>query len=352
MLENKVKRDYKFIEKQIGSFNLDLSGLTIFTELGTNNYAYTPIICALSGAEKVYAISNSSQYGTLEDNIANYRNILDILNISDRVDMVEIVTDKKKEYLKKSDIITNLGFLRPITQTDISYMKSTSVIPLMYETWEFRNEDIDINACKEKEILVLGVNEEKLDILNYSGFLACKMLFDVDCGVCNDTILLLGSGRIGKNIANFFCSNKINFVWINYYDYTADHSVYIDLFDVIIVAEMNKNTELIGKNGFISIDEICKKNPLIQIVHICGNIDSYEIRNRGISLYPEIVKPFGYMSETMNNVDPKATIKLIVGGLKTGEIMVRNRLKYDFNTAYTKSISNSFIDDFKGGYVN
>ena len=91
---------------------------------------------------------------------------------------------------------------------------------------------------------------------------------------------------------------------------------------------------------------------MVQIIHICGNIDIKDIAFHKLQVYPEPVMPFGYMSTTVNHLDPKATLQLLIGGLKVGEIMARNRLKYDFITAYKKSITNPLINDFDGGFIN
>ena len=48
---------------------------------------------------------------------------------------IKIHTVKTLDIVSRADIVTNLGFVRPIDKRFISYMKSTAVVPLMFETW-------------------------------------------------------------------------------------------------------------------------------------------------------------------------------------------------------------------------
>lgn len=354
-----LKRCEKFIKSRIALFNLDLTDLTVYTELGTGNYAFTCIIAAMANAKKVYAISRTSRFGTFEDNLDKLEYITRTLNIQNIRDKIEVVNEKRKEHLQKADIVTNSGFIRPIDQNTLSMMKPTAVIPLMYETWEIRKEDIDLDYCRSNDILVLGVNEEcpPMDIMRYSGFLVSKLMFECGLGTHKDKILVFGSGRLGNNIANFMRVNGIDFRWISlddnireenkpYLSKIRDIKRELSEFDVVIIAEHYHNIEILGKNGIIKTEELSEKNPLIQIIHVCGNVDINDIKQHGLNIYPEPVMPFGYMTTSADYLGPKATVELNTAGLKVGEIMARNRLKYDLVKAYKESIKHHLVDDF------
>ncbi len=118
-------------------------------------------------------------------------------------------------------------------------------------------------------------------------------------------------------------------------------------FDTIIIGEHYHNTEIVGKNGIIKTKELSKKNPLVQIIHVCGNVDVNEIKKYSLMIYPNNPKPFGYMTVSADYLGSKAAIELNIAGLKVGEIMARNRLKYDLTRAHKESTKNKLIDDFK-----
>ena len=151
MEDTYIKRCGKFIRNRIAEYHLDLSDLTVCTELGSRNYAFTCVIAALANAKKVYAITRSSRYGTREENCNTLKKITNLLNIGDKIKVVE---QKNKDFLQEVDILTNSGCVRPIDKETIDYLKPTAVIPLMWETWEFRKEEIDIDSAKQKGILI------------------------------------------------------------------------------------------------------------------------------------------------------------------------------------------------------
>ena len=75
--------------------------------------------------------------------------------------------------LEDVDILTNTGFLRPINKKLIKALTPKCVIPLMWEPWEFRPEEIDIDACVERGIKVYGTNEAdpRLKTMDYIGWI-------------------------------------------------------------------------------------------------------------------------------------------------------------------------------------
>ena len=358
-----IKRTEKFIRERIKFYNLNLTDLVVYTEVGSGNYAFTPIIALLANTKEVYAIGKDSHFGSFTD-IQSYLNrIISMVNVNHG--RIKVISGKRPEHLKKADIVTNSGFVRPIDRKTLANMKPTAVIPLMWETWEFRKEEINLEYARKKGILVLGTNESALgkNILNYRGFLVAKLFFDCGMGLHEDKVLLIGSGRLGAHIAHFFRVTGVNFQWLTF-DSDVDNKLrkylieakdvngILPNIDAIVIAEHFHKIELIGRKGIIKVEQLTKQNPLIQIIHICGNVNLDDINEFKLIVYPKIVKPFGFMTVTGDYIGPKVTLELNITGLKVGEIMARNRLKYDLKRAYEESIKNPLIDDFPGGYLN
>lgn len=355
------KRKRQFIRKTIQKFGLNLDGLTVFTEAATGNYKYTAIIAALAGAEQVFAVTADSKYGKKEAVRAQTLKEAKELGVDNKV---TILFERDKDRLSKSDIVTNSGFVRPITREMVSYMKPTAVIPLMWETWEFRAEELDLEACREREILVMGTNEHHplLDLFRSNGFLICKLLFDKGFDVYKDNLLLIASGHIGDSAADFFISNDISFDRVVFDDKVPEHQrafvrsrdgVIINLptYDAIIIAEHHHNVDILSRKGVIPVDLLKEKNPLIQIIHICGSINKDDIVREGLAVYPEDIMPFGYMGVSPDYLGPKTLLELNTAGLKVGEVMARCRLRgMSIKDTIEYTIKNSPAMDFEGGF--
>jgi hypothetical protein len=362
MNEIYIQRCGRFIRNRIVEYNLDLSGLTVATELGSGNYAFTCAIAALANAEKVYAISRTSRFGTFEQNCGDLEQIISNLNIENKI---TVVNNKNSQILQDADILTNSGFVRPIDREVIDDLKPTTVIPLMWETWEFRREEIDLPYARNKGILILGTNESKLgiNIFGYRGFLVSKLFFECGLELHTDRVLLIGSGRLGNHLAKFFLINNINFRWISFDECLPDElnkfivhqneaSNILHNLDAIIFAEHMHPIELLGKNGVINASKLSHCNPLVQLIQICGCIDKEEVDKNSLAIYPKDILPFGHMTVSADYLGPKATLELNTAGLKVGEIMARNRRRYDLKEAYCRSIVHNIVDDFPGGFMS
>ena len=146
-----VKRAIKIIKQYNEILNFNLKGYTILTEVGSNHYLYSPIIPLLCGADHVFAFIKDTKFGKAADIRQQCIEIANFLGLTNKLTIGE--NNFEYEWLTKSDIVTNSGMLRPIDKKKLSYFKKGSVIPLMFEAWEFRDSDLDIAECKK-----LGIN--------------------------------------------------------------------------------------------------------------------------------------------------------------------------------------------------
>ena len=357
-IEQERKRE--FVRRAIKKFRLNLEGLTVFTEAATGNYKYTPIIAALAGAKHVFAFTANSKYGEKEEVKKQTLKEAEEIGVTNKL---SVIFDKDASCLCKSDIITNSGFVRPITREMISFMKPTAVIPLMWETWEFRPEDLDLTACEEKGILVMGTDEHhpSLNLFRSIGFKICKLLFDAGFSVYQDNLLLVASGDYGDSIADFFINNGISFdrlvldnrasqrqeSFIRTHEEVIRH---LGKYEVLIVAEMYNNVDILSAQGLIPTGLLRRVNPLIQIIFVCGAVGSDDIAKEGLAMYPPDVTPFGHIRISAEYLGWKPTLELITAGLRVGEVMVRSRL-LGMSTSETISVAlrNSPAQAFEEG---
>lgn len=345
-------RVFHLINNAINTFNLNLSGLTVLTEAASGYYVVTPLIATLAGADKVFAVTKDSRYGKAVDvkeftlKLAKERNV---------DNQIEVVFNKAPDILRQADIITNLGFVRPIDKEMIEHLKPTAVIPLMWETWEFREEDLDLSECRRKGIMVLGTNErvKELDIFAYVGYLAVKLAFELDIEIYQSKVVVVGSGVFGESCVKVFDKLDANLKYIdlserNSLKTEAAKSMLRDV-ELIVLVEHHSQTRIIGDDGQITVDELLELSPHLSIVHIAGNIDREAINRASLPCAPHRSAPPGYMSVATDYLGPKPLVDLHTAGLKVGEAMARTRLAgFDPIEAERKVLSNlPFVMGFK-----
>lgn len=318
--EKRWTRAIRIMNKVIKNVDLDLSNMVIITEIASGNYIFTPFIAGLAGAKKVFAFTKDSHYSTIEKILSDGKNLQDFTGL----DNIEIITELTPDIISQTDIITNMGLLRPIDEVFISHMKETAVIPLMYEAWELRESDIDMNACFNKGVPVMGTNEchISLEVFDYCGPLAVKICFEADLEVMGNNIAIYSNDAFGTAIekclsdigASSCCFDEPNNIDLHF----------LSGADALILAQMND-----AKNIFQweSIRSALLQNPSIKIIQFIGIGDISILKEMDIEYYPFRVVGQNRMAFTFSHLGPLPVISLIAGGFKVGEIMARIRLQ-------------------------
>ena len=318
------------IRRSIEKFNLNLTGFTVLTEAASGNYIVTPLIAAASGAAKVFAYTKDSRYGCVEEVKKETNRLAERMGITN----IEIITSLEQIDLTKIDILTNTGFLRPINKHLIQKLSSSCVIPLMWEPWEYRPSELDIEACLQRHIKVYGTNEDdkRLRTKEYIGFVALHLLLSYHHTPLSSKVLILGCSYFTVHIENVLSVNGYDYIVLNSYDTPIDTST----FHAIIIAEHYNPMELIGPEGFIKTSEL---NSSIDLIHICGNINVSHVAFRHTPKHPA---SFGYMSYTADYMGSHVVCDLHAAGLYVAQGMLKaNKLKLP-PIAYKKYLETTY----------
>lgn len=326
MTPRNTDRCLKLIHQSLCTFGLDLEGLTVLTEAASGYYMLTPFIAALAGAARVYLIAKDSRFGRADDVLRHTLSLAAEWNVDRKL---SVFHKNDKQVWDQLDIVTNLGFVRPIDRSFVQNLNRRAVIPLMWETWEYRPEDLDLEACRAKGICVLGTNEDipELRTHEYVGKIAVKLLYSEDIEILGCRILVIGNGSFGYRVkhalekagaaVNLYGSRKL----------AGRERLYAQLerADAIVIAEHEDRRMLVGNGGMLTAREIKEINPAIVVAHICGNIDIESIRCAGIRCVPDPIAKVGYMSKTTDYLGPKPLIDLHAAGLSVGQHLAQAR---------------------------
>jgi len=110
----------KLISNTIDLLELDLTGFTVLTEAASGYYAVTPVIAAMAHADRVIALTSDSPYASVQEVISQTRALEQACEQNGRI---EIHSKRSPDLFSQADIITNLGFVRPIDNDIISLLK-------------------------------------------------------------------------------------------------------------------------------------------------------------------------------------------------------------------------------------
>jgi len=368
------EKDVKFIEKtkeiifdSIKKINLDLTGLVILTEAATGNWIFTPLIAAFSNAKKVICFTKDSKYGSKEQIIKNFKEILQFLKLDGKI---HTYTKRDPKIIYEADIITNIGLVRPINKKFIQSMKETAVISLMWEPWEFREEDIDLFECWKKQIPILGVNEHNsiLDIMKYDGQAIIKIIKDHKITLENKKVILVGENlsalymynalhNIGSKVflVSRLLKNECEQMGIKVIGKALQEeqiTPYLKDCDVIIINSIPIKDEIIGEKT-LNPNKLKKLSPNVSIFVYFGQVDYEKIKLSGLLYFPTEKPKEGHMSWTIDILGSKPTIELNSLGLKVGEILAKNRLSGNSKLETERiSLKSPFCLDFNQDQKN
>lgn len=347
-------RERRLISEAVDKLELDLSGLVVLTEAAAGRYACTPLICATAGCDRVLALTRDSEYGSAEQVTRDTMAAAAEMGFSDKI---KVITETTQEMLGSADIVTNLGFVRPIRRSVVEKLKATAAVPVMFETWEFREEDLDLSACWEHGICVLGTNEEHgaIRILDYLGPLVAKKLFDEGIEIIGARLVVLGRGKFF-----FKVSQSLERMGAGVMRWQADvEEAYQETVseerlrslkgvDAVIVADEPTSARcVVGKGGFVCGDDLATHCPDAVVVHLAGTVSREELEASGITCVPTSPPAPGHMGWSLSELGPKPVIDLHAAGLKVGELLTRARLDgLPPDEATASALGNPVCQDF------
>jgi hypothetical protein len=304
----------RLVRDAVDRCRLDLSGRVVLTEAATGAYVVTPVLAALAGA-RVYAVTCATVYGSVEDVARETGDLADLLGVRERID---IVTEKSREVVARADIVTNSGHVRPIDRTMIGWMKPTAVIPLMYEAWEFRPDDVDIAACRRHGIRVAGTDERApdADVFSFLGILAVKLLLDAGIPVHGSRLLVLCDNPFAPFLARGLAG--------------AGAAVDVGAGLAMVSPEASYDALLValrpGRRPVLSATDVAvvaRRWPGAVVAQFWGDLDRPVLAAHDVPVWPPAAPAPGHMGILLSAVGPDPIVRLQAAGLKVGELLSR-----------------------------
>lgn len=328
--------------KRVKALDLDLRGKTVLTEAASGAYVVTPLLAALAGA-RVFAYTRTTRYGTVEEIFANTKKHADQYTGGQLdITLIEKITP---EIIAQADVITNSGHLRPLSREMLSHAKDSLVIPLMYEAWEWRDADMDIDYIRQRGFRIGATNERhpEVDVFNYLGDMALKQIFDAGITPYKNKFVLVCNNDFGPFIAkvvarvcdglavidkneNKYKYNIPNVEWIGQFPAVNVPAAYRDA-EAIIFTAYPFDKDWIGDATPIAVEQIKSAFSDPFILRYCGDVNPAVLDREGLRYFPAHVHS-GHMGVLPSAVGYDPIIRLQAGGLKSAEALLTGQHSY------------------------
>ena len=311
----------RLIQKTIKSLELDLTGGRVLTEAASVVYASTAVIAAAAGAE-VYALTANSPYGTIPEVLQQVTTMAD--SVGAGRDRIHILTDRSS-VPRGLNIITNLGFVRPVDVDLLERLAPDGAVSYMCEAWEVREGDVDLAACDRMGVPVAGVWEDfdQLNVFRSCGQLAVKMCFEAGLEVAGNRLIVISGDKFGPTIA---LALEANLASVSSISSASDLSEsLVAEADAIIVADYSTGAAILGGGAGPSIADLKRWNPELTVIQFAGVNDVALLREAEVRVFPDQQLQPHRMAFTLAHLGVRPTILLHTAGLKVGELLWRAR---------------------------
>ena len=304
-----VERIVTLIREAKERVGLDLRDMTVLTEAATGAYGVTAPLAALAGAKRVHCLARSSRYGLAKKAGDWTHELAARLGVEESITIAESLPDK----IETVDIVTNSGHLRPIGAHIIGRLHRGAVIALMFEAWELREADIDVSACREYGIRIVGVNErhDSVDVLSYLGPLCIGQLQGAGLPVYRNRIAVL----CDNDFAPFILRTLVG-VGAHASLYEDVQSLRSERWDCIVVALHPGPAPRIGPAEAALLGQRAHGALVAQF---WGDIDRDALTRNGLKITPCTAPSPGHMAVLLSEIGPDPIVRLQSGGLRAAE---------------------------------
>jgi len=309
------KRTARSISTRIAALALDLRGLHVLTEGATGVYAVTPVLAAAAGA-RVTALTRASRHGSVDDVRRQVHELAAELQVADRIEIVESLSAAE---IARADLVTNSGHLRPLDAAFVAKMKPGAAIALMYESWELRSTDVDVEACRAAGIRVGGTNEQHpaVGVFEYLGVLVLQALLQAGHALVDERALLVCDNAFGPFVRGTLEANGVRV------RNSADgQDALAEDWDFVVIAA----TPPLSGGQPVRVAEL--RTSLF--CQLWGDVEdrNNEARDGGVRWVPEQEPAAGHMGLKLEWLGPDPVTRLQAAGLKCGEVMLRGSEKF------------------------
>ena len=325
----------------IQDLNIQLQNECVLTEAASGAYACTPVLAALSGAD-VHAFARDSKYGSARESINEVQALAEQCGVSGRI---HFHTEKNEMPWERSTVVTNSGALRPLDSTILERISSSCRIPLMFEAWEFRSQDLDLDFCKSKGIRVAGTSERhpQVDVFGYLGDMVVRLIQDAKQTPYRNKFIVVSN----NDFTSYLCKPLVSMsAAVGVYcplEYRSEienlGATYLGDWNVTEIPIEWKSASAVIYTGSPFSENLWGTFPLLNfniwktlssplLLRFAGDVREADLVQHEINFHPENV-PAGHMGILPSAIGWDPIIRLQAGSLKVAELMKTNEAHYN-----------------------
>jgi hypothetical protein len=306
----------------VARMHIDLAGMRVLTEAATGPFASTALLAALGGASDVVAVTRDSSWGTASEAFRAVGRLVEHCGVGARIRFHE---GYARDVAAGCDVVTNLGFVRPIDRAMIEVLGTNAAVALMWEPWEFRAGEIDVVALRDRGVPIVATAEAHADVrtFDYLGPTVARLLLNGGIEVMRSRLLVLGSDPFGNAVAAWLAAAGAVVAPTDPERWAASIIDAAMPFDALVVVEHRDHRSIVDSRHHAALDVMRRSGS--PIVRVAGVVDHHVLRAHGVVLLPDVDVEAGFMAVTTAHVGARSVVDLHAAGLKAASLVVQAR---------------------------
>ncbi|MCT7375586.1 hypothetical protein [Chelativorans salis] len=309
-----MPRVLSLIQKNVGDFTLDLSGLHVVVPAAAGYRAATATLALMAGAASATAITRpSNRYYSAQEaadvtsSLAALAGVRGRLRISERID---------HQTCSNTNILVNSDPIPPITRSIIERLPRRSVIAMMSEPWMLLRGEIDIRACQEHRVPISAVNESHPAIggEDYHAALCLKLFQEAGIPLDKAAVALICGNPLARDLKRGMRAAGAQVEVFPNPDMVFTHS-----WNAVVLAQRPTDRPSLGIHD---LGRIAKVAPNAVILQYWGDIDRKAARYFGLKVWPPRTPGKSQMGMPLEALGPEPMVRLIAGTLKAAELVL------------------------------
>jgi hypothetical protein len=188
----------------------------------------------------------------------------------------------------------------------------------MYEAWEFRSADLDLDACRSRGIAVAGTNERHpaVDVFSFLGPLAVRELQDAGVAVYGSRIVVLCDNDFAPFIATGLrnCGARVCQAP------RLNARLLAEPCDAVLVALQPSDAPVLTA---ADAEQLAALAPGTATIQYWGDVDRHALERLEVPIWPPREPEAGHMAVLLSALGPEPIVRLQAGGLKVADVLSR-----------------------------
>jgi hypothetical protein len=306
------------LDELVLEFGLNLSGIPVITECATGVYSLLGPLAARAGSPDVICLGRDNQFGSYEEARRQTLTQGRKLSVYKRLKFFRRSGNLWWDTLAGPVLVTNMSGVRPIDEDFIRRLEEGSVISAMFEAWELRDSDIDLQEALKSNISVVATNESHplLQSIRSVGLICLKLMLEASIPIADARLIVIGDDPFSQAVVSALSPWTRETRLVTETEGFVELPQVVESYDAVIVADHRGN--FADHPTWRQLVAVINRQD-VPVINVSG-FPKFFVESCP-SVFPRRLVEPRVMPTTLESLGAWPALRLLVAGLKVGQMM-------------------------------